>query len=158
MCVDRARLFRALHKVRAWMPADGYYDQGPGPLISPADQEAMYPLSECMSCGCCLDAGPQYLKIELERMDGESEEAFERRKNETYDRGFVGAHAISQVVLFNLTPTGKNNAGQRLDALMAEGGIQECGNAQNCVAVCPKRIPLTTSIGRAGRWTTIRML
>ena len=24
---------------------------------------------------------------------------------------------------------------------MAEGGIQECGNAQNCVAVCPKEIP-----------------
>ena len=30
---------------------------------------------------------------------------------------------------------------------MAPGGIQVCGNAQNCVAVCPKSIPLTTSIG-----------
>ena len=33
---------------------------------------------------------------------------------------------------------------------MAEGGIQVCGNAQNCVAVCPKEIPLTTSIARPG--------
>ena len=33
---------------------------------------------------------------------------------------------------------------------MEEGGIQVCGNAQNCVAVCPKKIPLTTSIGRGG--------
>ena len=158
LVVDRSRLFRALTKVKAWIPADGYYDQGPGPRISQEAQEQMYPLSECMSCGCCLDACPQYLKMELEQMDGESDEAFEARKNAAYDRGFVGAHAISQAVLFNRNPTGKNNANQRLDALMQEGGIQECGNAQNCVAVCPKKIPLTTSIGRAGRATTVRML
>jgi succinate dehydrogenase / fumarate reductase iron-sulfur subunit len=158
LVVDRSRLFRALTKVKAWIPADGYYDQGPGPRISQEAQEQMYPLSECMSCGCCLDACPQYLKIELERMEGESDEAFEARKNAAYDRGFVGAHAISQAVLFNRNPTGKNNANQRLDALMQEGGIQECGNAQNCVAVCPKKIPLTTSIGRAGRATTVRIL
>jgi succinate dehydrogenase / fumarate reductase iron-sulfur subunit len=158
LVVDRARLFRALTKVKAWIGADGYYDQGAGPRISQADQEAMYPLSECMSCGCCLDACPQYLKIELERAAGESEEAFEQRKNEAYDAGFMGAHAISQAVLFNRNPTGKNNAVERLDALMEEGGIQVCGNAQNCVAVCPKNIPLTTSIGQAGRATTVRML
>ena len=64
--------------------------------------------------------------------------------------------AISQAVLFNNHPTGKNTANARLDALMEEGGIQICGNAQNCVAVCPKEIPLTTSIARAGRAVTIR--
>ena len=158
LCVDRSRLFRALQKVKAWIPADGYYDQGAGPRISQEAQETMYPLSECMSCGCCLEACPQYLKIELDQAAGESNEAFEARKNEAYDRGFVGAHAISQAMLFNTNPTGQNNANQRLDALMAEGGIQDCGNAQNCVAVCPKKIPLTTSIGRAGRATTVRMI
>jgi succinate dehydrogenase / fumarate reductase iron-sulfur subunit len=30
-----------------------------------------------------------------------------------------------------------------------------CGNAQNCVAVCPKGIPLTRSIARAGRAATM---
>ena len=158
LVVDRSRLFRALAKVKAWIPADGYYDQGAGPRISPADQEAMYPLSECMSCGCCLEACPQYLKIELERVPGETDEEFEKRKNESHDAAFIGAHAISQAVLFNMNPTGKNNAQERWDALMEEGGIQVCGNAQNCVAVCPKKIPLTTSIGRAGRSTTLRML
>src|SRR3954454_14816808 len=158
LVVDRARLFRALTKAKAWIPADGYYDQGPGPRISQEAQEQMYPLSECMSCGCCLDACPQYLKIEVERLEGETDESYEQRRHAVHDRSFVGAHAISQVVLFNLNPTGKNNAGERLDALMEEGGIQECGNAQNCVAVCPKKIPLTTSIGRAGRATTVRML
>lgn len=158
LCVDRSRMFRALQKVKAWIPADGYYDQGPGPRISQETQEAMYPLSECMTCGCCLEACPQYLKIEIERREGESDEAYTARANAAYDRGFLGAHAISQAILFNLNPTGQNNAGERLDALMAEGGIQVCGNAQNCVAVCPKRIPLTTSIGRAGRATTLHLL
>jgi succinate dehydrogenase iron-sulfur subunit len=158
LCVDRSRLFRALTKVKGWIPADGYYDQGPGPRISQEAQENMYPLSECMSCGCCLDACPQYLKIEVERAEGESGEAFEKRKNEVYDRNFIGAHAMSQAILFNMNPTGKNNANERLDALMEPGGVQECGNSQNCVAVCPKKIPLTTSWGRAGRATTVRML
>jgi succinate dehydrogenase / fumarate reductase, iron-sulfur subunit len=158
LCVDRSRMFRALQEVKAWIPADGYYDQGPGPRISQQAQEAMYPLSECMTCGCCLEACPQYVKIEVERFPGESDEAFEQRKNSEYDRGFLGAHAISQAMLFNLNPTGQNNADARLDALMDEGGIQVCGNAQNCVAVCPKKIPLTTSIARAGRATTVRML
>jgi succinate dehydrogenase / fumarate reductase iron-sulfur subunit len=111
-----------------------------------------------MSCGCCLEACPQYLKIELERQPGESDDALHERKTAAYDEAFIGAHAISQAMLFNLHPTGKNNAGERLGALMDEGGLQVCGNAQNCVAVCPKKIPLTTSIARAGRATTVQML
>ena len=59
---------------------------------------------------------------------------------------------------FNSHPVGKNDAALRLDSLMDEGGIQVCGNAQNCVTVCPKHIPLTTSIARAGRATSLRML
>ena len=33
---------------------------------------------------------------------------------------------------------------------MGDGGIQECGYSQNCVEVCPKDIPLTTSIAEVG--------
>lgn len=66
-----------------------------------------------------------------------------------------GAHAISQAMLFNGHPTGKMIADERLTALTSQGGIQMCGNAQNCVAVCPKSIPLTRSIARAGRAATV---
>lgn len=156
LVVDRQRMFRALARVKAWLPVDGYYDMGPGPRMSPEDQQESYPLSQCMSCGCCLEACPQYLKVELARGEGESEETFRQREKAEHDRAFVGAHAISQAMFYNRHPTGKMQAGARLDALMEEGGIQACGNAQNCVAVCPKLIPLTTSIGRAGRATTIR--
>ncbi len=61
-------------------------------------------------------------------------------------------------MLFNSHPVGKMNAAERIDALTDEGGIQVCGNAQNCVQVCPKHIPLTQSIGRAGRAATVRAI
>src|SRR5258708_6338766 len=97
---------------------------GPGPRISAEDQEAAYPISRCISCCCCMEACPQF--------------------NE--DTGFVGAATIAQVRLFNTHPTGKSLERERLAALMGDGGIQECGYAQNCVEVCPKDIPLTKSI------------
>lgn len=155
LLVDRSRLFRALKKIQGWIPVDGYFDRGPGPTQSPEQQEIAYPLSECMSCGCCLDACPQYTKIELERREGESDEQFRSRKEAAFDQGFIGAHAISQAMYFNAHPVGKMSANARLFALTSEGGVQVCGNAQNCVAVCPKSIPLTTSIARAGRAATV---
>ena len=158
LCVDRGRMFRALEKVKAWIAVDDYSDRGPGPLESQESQEMRYPLSECMTCGCCVEACPQYEKIEPQRQSGESDLDFEARKNAAYDQGFVGAAAISQVMLFNRHGTGQMNASERLEALMATGGIQVCGNAQNCVAVCPKNIPLTRSIARAGRAVTVEWI
>ncbi|MCC7086489.1 MAG: succinate dehydrogenase iron-sulfur subunit, partial [Pirellulales bacterium] len=138
LMVDRGRLFQTLKRIKAWIPVDGYFGHGPGPRISPETQQQVYPLSECMSCGCCLEACPQYSKIEVFRHEGETDEQFAARKQAKYNRGFVGAAAISQTMLFNMHPTGQMNANERLEGLMSEGGIQECGNAQNCVAVCPK--------------------
>ena len=155
LVVDRGRLFRALERVKAWVPVDDSYDHGPGPRISPEEQEDAYPLSECISCGCCTEACPQFTKIEAARRDDESVEDFEKRRRASFDRAFVGPHAISQAMLFNSHPTGKMIADERLEALTSEGGIQMCGNAQNCVAVCPKKIPLTRSIARAGRAATV---
>ena len=155
LVVDRSRLFRALERVKAWVPVDDSYDHGPGPRISPEQQQDAYPLSECISCGCCLEACPQFTKIELVRRDGETEAEFRARSRQAFDSGFVGPHAISQAMLFNSHPTGGMIADERMEALTAKGGIQMCGNAQNCVAVCPKRIPLTRSIARAGRAATV---
>jgi succinate dehydrogenase / fumarate reductase iron-sulfur subunit len=124
LAVDRSVLFENLKAVKAWVPIDGSYDLGSGPRITPEEQESAYPLSSCISCCCCMEACPQF--------------------NE--DTGFVGAATISQVRLFNSHPTGAALKRERLAALMGDGGIQECGYAQNCVEVCPKDIPLTRSI------------
>ncbi|MCX7402866.1 MAG: succinate dehydrogenase iron-sulfur subunit [Planctomycetia bacterium] len=155
LVVDRKRLFQSLERVHAWVPVDGSYDHGAGPRISPEAQEDAYPLSTCISCGCCLEACPQFTKIELVQREDESRDDFEKRRKTAFDKGFVGAHAISQAMLFNSHPTGKMIADKRLEALTSQGGIQMCGNAQNCVAVCPKQIPLTRSIARAGRAATV---
>jgi succinate dehydrogenase / fumarate reductase iron-sulfur subunit len=55
------------------------------------------------------------------------------------------------VKLFNNHPTGAVLKEERLRALAGDGGIQECGFAQNCVEACPKQIPLTKAISDVGR-------
>ena len=50
------------------------------------------------------------------------------------------------------------HAAERLDAVMGEGGVEDCGKAQNCVEVCPKEIPLVDSIATVSRAATGRML
>ncbi len=158
LVVDRSRIFAILEKIHAWLPVDSYLDMGPGPRQSQESQEMAYLYSKCISCGCCLEACPQFLRIELYREPGESEEAFRARLREANLRAFMGSHAIAQVELFNSNPIGAMTRTERLDALISEGGIQVCGNSQNCVKVCPKEIPLTTAIGRGGRAATLHML
>jgi succinate dehydrogenase / fumarate reductase iron-sulfur subunit len=92
--------------------------------MSTEKQEVGYALSQCITCGNCLEICPKV--------------------NE--HTNFVGAAIVSQVRLFNMHPTGEMHAGPRLEALMGPGGIEDCDNAQNCVKVCPKGIPLTESL------------
>jgi len=131
--VDRARMFEALKKVRGWVPIDGTHSLGPGPRETPEQQEERYALSRCMTCGCCLEACPQF----------------------QLDNNFIGAQAIGQTLYFNLHETGKQLKGERLDVMQDAGGVSDCGNAQNCVKVCPKEIPLTEAIAKIGRQTTV---
>jgi succinate dehydrogenase / fumarate reductase iron-sulfur subunit len=136
LAVDRSRMFEDLKRVKAWIALDGTHELGAGPRESQAAQEERYPLSRCMTCGCCLEACPQV-------NDSSS---------------FVGASAINQVRLFNLHPSGAMNRVERLESVMGEGGVADCGKAQNCVEVCPKEIPLVDSISQVARETTKHML
>ena len=129
LSVDRSSMFENLKRMKAWVPIDGTYDLGEGPRMSPAQQQKAYPLSRCISCGNCLEVCPQV--------------------NE--NNAFVGAAIISQVRLFNMHPTGAMHARERLEAVMGPGGVADCANAQNCVKICPKDIPLTESIAQVNR-------
>tara|TARA_Y100001934_G_scaffold208692_1_gene246879 strand:- start:172 stop:384 length:213 start_codon:yes stop_codon:yes gene_type:complete len=60
--------------------------------------------------------------------------------------------------IFLKETSASETARQRLDAIMGEGGITDCGNAQVCVEVCPKNIPLTESITDIGRQTSWQMI
>jgi succinate dehydrogenase / fumarate reductase iron-sulfur subunit len=136
LLVDRSRMFEAMKRVRAWIDIDGTHELGAGPRESQEAQQERYPLSRCMTCGCCVEACPQY--------------------NDSTK--FVGPFAINLVRLFNMHPSGAMHKNTRLDSIMEEGGIQDCGKAQNCVEVCPKEIPLVDSISSVARDTTKRLL
>lgn len=136
LVVDRSKMFESLKKVKAWIHLDGTHELGPGPRESQEQQEERYPLSRCMTCGCCVEACPQF--------------------NDS--SAFVGPAVVNQVRLFNLHPSGAMHKNERLDALMGPGGVADCGKAQNCVEVCPKEIPLVDSLAVVSRDTTKRML
>lgn len=132
LAVDRSFMFNSLKRVKAWIPIDGTYDLGPGPRMPEHEREQAYELSKCITCGLCLEVCPQV----------------------NDHSPFMGAAIMSQVRLFNTHPTGRMNAHERLEAIMGEGGIQDCGMAQNCVKACPKEIPLVKSLGEMYRATT----
>jgi len=127
--VDRQAMFEALKKVTAWIPIDGTHDMGEGPRMAPKDQDEGYRLAKCMTCGCCMEACPQY------------------NDHST----FLGPSPITQVRLFNLHPTGAMHRNDRLETLMDEGGIAQCGNSQNCVRMCPKEVPLTKTLAELNK-------
>lgn len=134
LLIDRSRMFDALKRVKAWIPIDGTYDLGPGPRMAETKRQWAYELSKCMTCGVCLEACPNV--------------------NDKND--FIGPAPLSQVRLFNAHPTGEMNKAERLETIMGDGGLADCGNSQNCVQSCPKGIPLTTSIAALNRDTAIQ--
>ncbi len=135
LVVNRKSLFESFKRVKAWVPADPNVT-GPSPKISPALAQWRYEMSKCMACGCCVEACPQV--------------------NERSE--FMGPAAINQVRLFNSHPGGDTLKEDRLLALMEPGGIEDCGNAQNCVKACPKGIPLVTSIIETNREISLNLL
>jgi succinate dehydrogenase / fumarate reductase iron-sulfur subunit len=134
LMVDRSRMFDSLKKVKAWIPIDGTYDLGPGPRMPEVKRQWAYELSKCMTCGVCLESCP----------------------NVNSKSNFIGPAPLSQVRLFNAHPTGAMNKAERLETIMGDGGLANCGNSQNCVQACPKGIPLTTSIAALNRDTAVQ--
>jgi succinate dehydrogenase / fumarate reductase iron-sulfur subunit len=134
LIVDRKRMFESLKWVKAWIPIDGTAPLGSGPNVSPETQEKAYNWSRCMTCGCCLESCPQW----------------------SADEGFIGPQAIAQAALFNTHPTGKNQEGERVQALI-DNGLNICGNAQNCAAVCPKEVDLIGAISEAN-WQATKQI
>ena len=126
LMVDRKRMFESLKWIKAWNPIDNTAPLGEGPKVSPEEQEKAYNFSRCMTCGCCLESCPQW----------------------SSDEGFIGPQAIAQSVLFNIHPTGKSLEDERVKGLI-DNGLNICGNAQNCAAVCPKEVDLIGAISQA---------
>ncbi len=136
LIVDRSEMFETLKRIQAWVPIDGTHDLGPGPRIPDSIRELRYEFARCMTCGCCLEACP----------------------NVNSHSNFIGPAALAQVRLFNLHPVGATLEDERFDVLAGPDGLTGCGNAQNCVQVCPKDIPLTRAIAELNRDITLNRL
>lgn len=133
LMVDRSEMFENLKKTQGWVPIDGSFDLGSAETQDDHVRQLRYALSRCMTCGCCMEACPQV----------------------NDDSPFVGPAAVAQALLFNLHPVGKTLESERLEFMTSEEGITGCGNAQNCVKVCPKGVPLTQAIAQINRDTTV---
>src|SRR5690625_1478997 len=134
LIVDREVMFDALKQIKAWIPIDGTHDLGPGPRMPEKKREWAYELSKCMTYGVCLEACPNV--------------------NDKSD--FIGPADLTQARSYKNHRTGDMNKSERLSGLMEDSGITGCSNAQNCVEVCPKGIPLTTSIAAMNTATNMQ--
>ncbi len=135
LVVDRSRIARMLSNVPVAGPAT------PGAVLAHTPHSAtealeLAGLDQCHRCGACLEACPQY------GMHSE----------------FVGAATLHEVRVRNSAPGGKHERRERIEAMMAPGGVQHCGKAQNCVEVCPRDLPLVDSIQNVARETSKRLL
>jgi succinate dehydrogenase / fumarate reductase iron-sulfur subunit len=94
-----------------------------------ADPDLAFALSRCTRCGACIQACPET------RAAG----------------GFVGAAAVAASRLVDLHGSGARARDRRHAALSEPGGIHECGQAQNCLEVCPEGLPLDDVLALAAR-------
>lgn len=139
LVVDRSKMFEDLVKIGDWILPRPGQNIDKGSLINDLDKTFAENLSKCIHCGICLEACPQY-----------------------HDRSsFVGAASIAKacLVLLNVgtqhpSTSLRTDAVSILDRIMQEGGVEDCENAGNCEKVCPKGIPLLTSLARMKREVT----
>ena len=124
-------MFEALKRVKAWIELDGTHELGPGPRESQRAAGGALPALALHDLRLLPRGVPAVQRLV----------ALHRRRSRS-----------TQVRLFNMHPSGAMHKNARLESVMGEGGVADCGKAQNCVEVCPKEIPLVDSIaGRGAR-------
>jgi succinate dehydrogenase / fumarate reductase iron-sulfur subunit len=136
LVVDRRPVSDNLYRVAAHTRFDGFVPVNTDPALPARAMDSLtLDLMTCTQCAVCLDACPNY---------GDTSK-------------FLGPMVVAQVYRYNQLPNGAPDGANRLQRLMQGGGIEDCGNVQNCVKVCPEGIPLTQAIGRlkwqvTGEW------
>jgi len=132
LVVDRQSLFRNIKKTKPWIEVDGLDVRGEGLTLNEGTRKKLFELTSCIQCGTCMEVCPQY--------------------HQGSDYRGVMPVLYSQVAIEH--PAGARTKSSRLNALMEKGGVDDCGNAQNCVKSCPLGIPLTTSLSKMKREVT----
>lgn len=130
LIVDKRRIQEESSSVFSWLSLDGFRPLGALPERRHTNSLAVQ-LTSCTECGACLEACPQY-----------------------HDQSaYRGAKVLSQVYRLNDHPNGRALTSKRLMALTDAGGVEDCGNAQNCQKACPMGINLLESLGQVKKQT-----
>lgn len=130
LCVDREPLRQRLMRAKAWAEGTDGAERSDRvsrePSSSPAarSNELLARIDRCTQCGACFEACPETSAL----------------------TPFVGPAALNEARLLTLLASSDAERRERLSAVMARGGVHECGKARVCVEVCPEKIPLFDSI------------
>ena len=121
LVVDRSRMFTVLEKIQAWVPVDSYLDMGPG--LRQSQQDAGNGLRFQQVHGLrLLPGGLPAVSEDRAALPPRRNARAIRRPQATgrRPRATSARFAIGQVELFNLNPTGKMLAQERLDVLVGD--------------------------------------
>jgi succinate dehydrogenase / fumarate reductase, iron-sulfur subunit len=132
LVVDRTRLFRGLDETAR---SDGETTTDMHGH-TPEHRASLDALSRCINCGACLEACPEVHK----------------------GGPFVGAAQLHHLERAHRMAPDETERRRLVDLAIGEGGVADCGKAQNCVEVCPVELPLVDSIQRLSRAATQRVL
>lgn len=130
LACDRSSFFDSLAKMEIAPTVETNRRSAPM-IIYHSDQEMITGLSRCIDCGLCLEACPR----------------FNKRSS------FLGPAVIAKTFLAGLVFGSKKN-GERMKAVMGEGGIEDCINLKKCEKACPNDVPLLWAIARMKREVT----
>lgn len=124
LVVNKNRLREAQSAMRAWNELEGIFSGSFFESQSQSASQDLLRLNSCTACGACLEACPQVGK----------------------KSAYLGVNALSRVALFAATPVGRLQMPSRPASIKGPLGLDGCDNSQNCVRVCPQKIPLTESL------------
>ena len=120
LVVDRSILIRTRCEMKQWLESESKYDS--------KLQKKQYIAAECLSCGCCLEACPNYTENDL----------------------FSGA--IGALDMVNIY--GKEQLSEHREVLKKEYTnrfYRDCSKVGACQKVCPMGIPTVSMISEANR-------
>ena len=124
LIVDMSVFYQQYRAVKPWLIRNDPEPEVEN-LQSPADQEKLDGLYECILCGCCSTACPSFW---------------------WNPEKFLGPAALLQAWRF-LADSRDQATDERLDALEGPYKLFRCHTIMNCVDVCPKGLNPTRAIG-----------
>lgn len=133
LIVDLEGFMDHLEAVKPWMmhetersPAEGEYRQ------TPEELERFQQFSQCINCGLCYAACPQFGR----------------------DDSFLGPAALTLALRYNLDSRDDGNS-ERMAALNADEGVWRCTFVGYCTEVCPKDVDPAAAVNRGKVASTI---